>query len=188
MPKEEETFSFTLTVGDGTRRFGYCRRFVPSKDLSECYCLISELSSFSLFSALLDIVQERRKTSSSAVFSFLKSVLAQPLPAPGRTLQVATFSTSGAQPDRYELELPLGNEFLLDYVSYRSLFRHGSLKSVVALYENLLLENRLVLVSKKLSRLSSVALAATGLLHPLTWQYVFIPVLPQSLLSYCCAL
>jgi len=66
----------------------------------------------------LDIVEERRKTSSSAVFTFLKSVLAQEIPSPGQTITVTTFSASGgAKPDEYKLTRPANNEFLFDYVN-----------------------------------------------------------------------
>ena len=35
--------------------------------------------------------------------------------------------------------------------------------------------------------MSSCAHAALTLLYPLQWQHIFIPVLPQSKLSYACA-
>lgn len=82
--KKSETFSFVLTATDGSKRFGYCRRFMHLKP-PECFCIISLVyagyhfqlihlhrPSFSLFTQLLDIVEERRKTSSLSVFSFLK--------------------------------------------------------------------------------------------------------------------
>ena len=58
---------------------------------------------------------------------------------------------------------------------------------IISLFECLLIECRIIFVSKKLSRLSECVNAAAALLNPLSWQYVFIPVLPVSLLSYCCA-
>jgi hypothetical protein len=39
--------------------------------------------SFSLFAQILDIVEQRREASSSAVFTFLKAVLAEKVPGPG---------------------------------------------------------------------------------------------------------
>ena len=185
--RDLETFSFTLTLGDGSKRFGYCRRF-GSGSTSECFCLISERSSFSLFSVLLDIVEERRKYNNKAVFTFLKSIQAQPPPPAGTLFKVSTFSASGSSdPDSYELEVPLPNEFLLDYVSYRSLFKCLQVEDVVTLFEALLRECRIVFLSKSLGRLSSCGHAATAMLTPFAWQYVFIPVLPASLLDYCSA-
>ena len=58
---------------------------------------------------------------------------------------------------------------------------------MITLFENILRENRIIFVAKKLSKLSECVNAANALLNPLQWQYVFIPVLPNSLLSYCCA-
>ncbi|KAG7263167.1 hypothetical protein CRUP_002658 [Coryphaenoides rupestris] len=48
-----ETFSFVLTGEDGSRRFGYCRRLLPSgkgRRLPEVYCIVSRLGCFDLFS------------------------------------------------------------------------------------------------------------------------------------------
>lgn len=39
---ERENFSFILTSGDGSKRHGYCRRFMTDK-YPECYCIISSL-------------------------------------------------------------------------------------------------------------------------------------------------
>lgn len=64
-------------------------------------------------------METRRKDSgsSAAVFTFLKAVLAQPIPVPGQILHITTFSSSGkSEPDVYKLRRPLGNDFLLDYV------------------------------------------------------------------------
>ncbi|XP_030873105.1 suppression of tumorigenicity 5 protein isoform X3 [Leptonychotes weddellii] len=53
-----ETFSFMLTGEDGSRRFGYCRRLLPSGKgprLPEVYCVISRLGCFGLFSKVLEL-------------------------------------------------------------------------------------------------------------------------------------
>ncbi|KAI6068120.1 Suppression of tumorigenicity 5 protein isoform X2 [Aix galericulata] len=53
-----ETFSFMLTGEDGSRRFGYCRRLLPSGKgprLPEVYCVISRLGCFDLFSKVIEL-------------------------------------------------------------------------------------------------------------------------------------
>ncbi|KAF4082766.1 hypothetical protein AMELA_G00131360 [Ameiurus melas] len=53
-----ETFSFMLTGEDGSRRFGYCRRLLPSgkgQRLPEVYCVISRLGCFDLFSKVMEL-------------------------------------------------------------------------------------------------------------------------------------
>jgi hypothetical protein len=72
-------------------------------------------------------------------------------------------------------------------ISYSRLFSKFGIPNVITLFESLLFECRIVFVSKKLSHLSECVNAAIAMLSPLSWQYVFIPVLPEALLSYCCA-
>jgi hypothetical protein len=53
-----ENFSFVLTESDGSKRFGYCRRFLRSTP-PECLCVVSALPSVALFHDLLNIVEMR---------------------------------------------------------------------------------------------------------------------------------
>lgn len=136
-----ETFSFTLTSGNGERKFGYCRRFVSNASEPECYCIISKRwhgrkylrknniiyyffsSSFSFFSVILDIVEERRKYNNSAVFTFLKTLSLHNLPNAGESFTITTFSSGGSSfPEKYEFTLPPQNDFLLDYVGNTKFF------------------------------------------------------------------
>ncbi|XP_019484809.1 PREDICTED: suppression of tumorigenicity 5 protein [Hipposideros armiger] len=89
-----ETFSFMLTGEDGSRRFGYCRRLLPSGKgprLPEVYCVISRLGCFGLFSKVLDEVERRRGISAALVYPFMRSLMESPFPAPGKTIKVKTF-------------------------------------------------------------------------------------------------
>ncbi|KAH3768013.1 suppression of tumorigenicity 5 [Pelomyxa schiedti] len=182
---KSETFSFVMTSGDGTKQFGYCRRFIHATP-PECFCIISHVPSYSLFCKLLDIIESRRKTS-SAVFNFLKAVLAHPFPAPGDSFVVRTFScTSTSGMDEYTIMRP-ASEMLLDYVSFRSLFGKLTVSKVVKLWGCLLCERRVVITSENLELLSSCVNAFCALLFPFSWQHVFIPILPKSLIGYLSA-
>jgi len=60
-----------------------------------------------LFSDILDIVEVRRKSSASAVFTFLKSLATSTFPDPGDSLTVKTFSAqNSSHMDQYELYRP----------------------------------------------------------------------------------
>jgi hypothetical protein len=179
-----DTFSFMLTDSMGAKTFGYCRRFKTGND-AECFCILSHHPSFALFSHILDIVERRRNMSSSAVFAFLKAVLAHPFPAPGESFVVKTFSTSET-PDVYTLARP-NDEYLLDHVSFFKLFSTLKLVNVLKLWEYLLCERRLVFCSKSLSLLSSCIYALCSLLYPFSWQHIFIPILPPILIHYVTA-
>lgn len=52
---------------------------------------------------------------------------------------------------------------------------------MVAVMASLLHERRIMMVSRKLSRLSACVQAANQLIYPLEWQGIYIPVLPNSL-------
>jgi hypothetical protein len=187
--QQSETFSFVLTESDGSRKFGYCRRMKVQKQkkkstVLECYCIISSQSSFSMFRQILDIVEEKRKLSKSAVFSFLKTTQAQSFPGPGESVNVRVIGTE----EVYTLSRSLGTRFeYLDYVSFSTLFTVLTLPKILELFSNLLLERRCILAAKNLGTLSSCVNAVSALLYPFSWQHVFIPVLPQSLLDYCSA-
>ena len=190
----QQTFSFVLTETDGSKRYGYCRRWLRGDGRrAECACVISLVPSMALFAQLLDIILERRAapsaaaSSASALFTFLRAVLANAFPRPGDSLTVRTFSAGGgAQPDVYTLTRPRA-ETLADFVSVAALFARLSVAVVVELWAALLCERRVLVTSADPVRLSATMSALSALLHPFAWQHVFIPVLPKSLAGYVTA-
>ncbi|XP_055057853.2 DENN domain-containing protein 2B [Misgurnus anguillicaudatus] len=181
-----ETFSFMLTGEDGSRRFGYCRRLLPSGKgprLPEVYCVISRLGCFNLFSKILDEVERRRGVSAALVYPFMRSVMESPFPAPGKTIKVKTF-LPGAGNEVIELRRPTDSR--LEHVDFESLFSCLSVRQVVRVFASLLLERRVIFVADKLSTLSSCVHAVVALLYPFSWQHTFIPVLPTSMVDIVC--
>jgi len=55
---------------------------------------------------------------------------------------------------------------------------------MILVFASLLSERKILVTSRKLSRLSSVALALNLILYPLCWQHLFIPILPDSFGDY----
>lgn len=181
-----ETFSFMLTGEDGSRRFGYCRRLLPSGKgprLPEVYCVISRLGCFDLFSTILDEVERRRGISAALVYPFMRSLMESPFPAPGKLIKVKTF-LPGAGNEVIELRRPTDSR--LEHVDFESLFKCLSVRQVIRVFASLLLERRVIFVADKLSTLSSCMLAVVALLYPFSWQHTFIPVLPGSMLDIVC--
>jgi hypothetical protein len=72
-------------------------------------------------------------------------------------------------------------------VSFVTLFKLMPVPKILELFGNMLLERRVIVAAKTLGILSSCVNALSALLYPFSWQHVFIPVLPQSLLDYCAA-
>ncbi|MBN3303774.1 ST5 protein, partial [Amia calva] len=181
-----ETFSFMLTGEDGSRRFGYCRRLLPSGKgprLPEVYCVISRLGCFDLFSKILDEVERRRGISAALVYPFMRSLMESPFPAPGKTIKVKTF-LPGAGNEVIELRRPMDSR--LEHVDFDSLFSCLSVRQIIRVFGSLLLERRVIFVADKLSTLSSCVHAVVALLYPFSWQHTFIPVLPSSMVDIVC--
>ncbi|CAH2325515.1 Hypothetical predicted protein [Pelobates cultripes] len=181
-----ETFSFMLTGEDGSRRFGYCRRLLPSGKgprLPEVYCVISRLGCFDLFSKILDEVERRRGISAALVYPFMRGLMESPFPAPGKTIRVKTF-LPGHGNEVIELRRPMDSR--LEHVDFECLFKCLSVRQIIRIFASLLLERRVIFVADKLSTLSSCSHAIVALLYPFSWQHTFIPVLPSSMIDIVC--
>ncbi|XP_038249733.1 DENN domain-containing protein 2A [Dermochelys coriacea] len=182
-----ETFSFVLTGEDGSRRFGYCRRLLPSgkgKRLPEVYCIVSRLGCFNLFSKILDEVEKRRGISPALVQPLMRSVMEAPFPALGRTITVKNF-LPGSGTEVIELRRPLDSR--LEHVDFESLFSSLSVRHLSRVFASLLLERRVIFIADKLSTLSKCCHAMVALLYPFTWQHTYIPVLPPSMIDIVCS-
>lgn len=59
--------------------------------------------------------------------------------------------------------------------------------NLLQLYASMLFERRILIYCSKLSTLTACIHACNGMLYPMYWQHIFIPVLPPHLLDYCCA-
>uniref|UniRef100_A0A8C5GNG9 DENN domain-containing protein 2A-like n=1 Tax=Gouania willdenowi TaxID=441366 RepID=A0A8C5GNG9_GOUWI len=181
-----ETFSFVLTGEDGSRRFGYCRRLLPSgkgRRLPEVYCIVSRLGCFDLFSKILDEVEKRRAISPALVQPFMRGIMEAPFPAPGRIITVKNF-LPGSGTEVIELCRPPDSR--LEHVDFECLFSSLNLRLLLRVFASVLLERRIIFTADKLSTLSQCCHAVVALLYPFTWQHTYIPVLPPSMLDIVC--
>ncbi|XP_032361005.1 DENN domain-containing protein 2A isoform X2 [Etheostoma spectabile] len=181
-----EMFSFVLTGEDGSRRFGYCRRLLPSgkgKRLPEVYCIVSHLGCFNLFSKVLDEVERRRALSPALVQPLMRAIMEAQFPAPGRTITIKTF-LPGSGTEVMELCRP--SDSRLEHVDFECLFSCLSLRLLLRVLGSLLLERRVIFTADKLSTLSQCCHAVVALLYPFVWQHTYIPVLPSAMLDIVC--
>jgi hypothetical protein len=188
---ESKTYSFVLTDLDGSRRFGYCKRMLPpgtGKRWPETYCIISAHPCFELFNNILNQVETRNHINSVSVFAFLKTVLARPFPERGNVITIKAENPSTGKFEDIKLERPNSTDPMLEHIDFKPLFTHlQKIENVISVFSSILLEKRLIFFSNDISVLSSVTHAFTALIYPFTWQHVFIPVLPRSLLDYVCS-
>ncbi|XP_018426003.1 PREDICTED: DENN domain-containing protein 2A isoform X2 [Nanorana parkeri] len=184
---DSETFSFVLTGEDGSRRFGYCRRLLPSgkgKRFPEVYCIVSRLGCFNLFSKILDEVEKRRGLSTALVQPFMRAIMEAPFPALGKKITVKNF-LPGSGTEVIELCRPLDSR--LEHVDFEALFSTLSVRHLIQVFASLLLERRVIFMAETLSTLSKCCHAMVALIYPFTWQHTYIPVLPPAMIDIVCS-
>jgi len=58
---------------------------------------------------------------------------------------------------------------------------------MLVVFASMLYERRIVVTSRRLSRMSACVQAANAIIYPMRWQHIFIPVLPKHLVDYLSA-
>ncbi|XP_006206412.1 DENN domain-containing protein 1C isoform X2 [Vicugna pacos] len=193
-------FTFALTDLTGTRRFGFCRLRAGAHS---CLCILSHLPWFEVFYKLLNTVGDLlAQDQVSEVEELLLNLLQQPLPGTQDSLGLelgsgGTISNAqGVLPPAPGKSLPLSCFVAPDSGRLPSIPENRNLtelvvavtdENIVGLFAALLAERRILLISSKLSTLTSCVHASCALLHPMHWEHVLIPTLPPHLLDYCCA-
>ena len=127
-------------------------------------------------------------TSSILLFSgqlpaFLSSVHSARLPLPGLVFHVQWDQNvfTGPTPSSFHLPSIPENRNLTEY------FNAVDSNTMLIIFASMLYERRILITSRKLSRLSACVQAANALIYPMFWQHIFIPVLPAQLMDYLSA-
>ncbi|KAL6097297.1 dennd1a [Pungitius sinensis] len=173
-----QNFTFVLTDIESKQRFGFCRL---SSGAQTCYCILSYLPWFEVFYKLLNILADYTiKGQESQWQEFLVSLHTLPIPEPGVPVHLGMHSFFTV-PDTRELPSIPENRNLTEY------FVAVDVNNMLHLYASMLYERRVLICCSKLSTLTACVHGSTAMLYPMHWQHVYIPVLPQHLLDYCCA-
>ncbi|XP_052823707.1 myotubularin-related protein 13 isoform X6 [Octopus bimaculoides] len=91
------------------------------------------------------------------------------------------FSIGGG--DRQALQPPLSNTIPVTNSSVALLFSQFGIKNVVSLFTAVLTDHKVLFLSQSYTRLTDACHGLTALLYPLRYSYVYIPILPISLLE-----
>ncbi|XP_054157247.1 DENN domain-containing protein 1B-like [Oppia nitens] len=181
-------FSFVLTNIDSKWTFGFCRHAPRGHT---CLVMLSYLPWHSTFFRVLNHCAELTNNTSAAdgilLSKFLEAVYVADIPQPGLQLNVTycdnnkilEFTT--ACPDHHKMPSIPEDRNLTEY------FNAIDAMNMIVIFANMLNERRIIMTSKKLSRLSACVQAANSLIYPMHWQHIFIPVLPKHLLDYLSA-
>uniref|UniRef100_A0A665T5X9 UDENN domain-containing protein n=1 Tax=Echeneis naucrates TaxID=173247 RepID=A0A665T5X9_ECHNA len=160
-----QNFTFVLTDIESKQRFGFCRL---SSGAHTCYCILSYLPWFEVFYKLLNILADYTiKSQESHWKELLVSLHELPIPEPGVPVHLGVVSLTSRNLTEYFVAVDVNN--------------------MLHLYASMLYERRILICCSKLSTLTACVHGSAAMLYPMHWQHVYIPVLPQHLLDYCCA-
>ncbi|XP_041090339.1 DENN domain-containing protein 1A-like isoform X5 [Polyodon spathula] len=173
-----QNFTFVLTDIDSKQRFGFCRL---SSGARSCFCILSYLPWFEVFYKLLNILADyTAKGQDSQWKELLDTLHTLPIPEPGVPVHLSVHSYFTV-PDLRELPSIPENRNLTEY------FVAVDVNNMLHLYASMLYERRILICCSKLSTLTACVHGSAAMLYPMYWQHVYIPVLPQHLIDYCCA-
>lgn len=174
-------YSFVLTSVDSKYTFCFCR-YDPKANAA--LVLLSDLPWHDIFYKLLNCIANLLNSPERGeLTSFLEACRIRP-PMPGHTLKVtynAGHSVFSCQSPDTKLPSIPENSNLTEY------FSAMDAKCMAGLWAALLHERRVAIVASKPSRLSACVQAANATLFPMSWQHIFIPILPKHLVDYLLA-
>uniref|UniRef100_A0A8C1Q506 Si:dkey-76b14.2 n=1 Tax=Cyprinus carpio TaxID=7962 RepID=A0A8C1Q506_CYPCA len=173
-------FTFVLTDLEGCQRFGFCRLTSSSQT---CLCILSYLPWFEVFYKLLNNLADYSTKGQTNEMKELLSVLYKhPVPpANGSiTLQMVSIPYFIAPDPKALPSIPESRNLTELVVAV-------DVGNLLQLFASMLFERRILIYCSKLSTLTACIHACNGMLYPMYWQHIFIPVLPPHLLDYCCA-
>ncbi|XP_040577442.1 DENN domain-containing protein 1B isoform X1 [Lepeophtheirus salmonis] len=180
-----QNFSFVLTKDDAKWTFGFCRQ---SPDAETSLVILSSLPWHDTFYKVLNYAAElMHRAEANDLFEFLAAVHEAPIPKPETTFLVSWGVAPGQKdftckiPDHLDLPSIPENRNLTEY--YNAVGIH----SMLVVFASMLYERRVIIVSRKLSRLSACVQAANSIIYPMQWQHIYIPILSKQLMDYLSA-
>ncbi|CAL4065623.1 unnamed protein product, partial [Meganyctiphanes norvegica] len=175
-------FSFVLTSLDSKWTYGFCRH-APGNHTA--LVLLSYLPWHETFYRLLNHLSELMTTNRTGdLWACLQSLYQAAVPKPGSevTIPYADNKFFVARCTNH-LKLPTipDNRNLSEY------YNAVDSNNMMIIFASMLFERRIIVTSKRLSRLSACVQAANSVIYPMQWQHIFIPVLPEHLVDYLLA-
>mmetsp|Transcript_13274 Transcript_13274/g.12022 ORF Transcript_13274/g.12022 Transcript_13274/m.12022 type:complete len:853 (+) Transcript_13274:7-2565(+) len=201
---KSENFTFTLTDANKNLFYGVClrqlfrgekRRYDVSRRPRHCLCIITRQPYFSLFRLMLlqihslallesqpgcarlylDIIYQQSLVNvNNNSLNTIYRIAHNMLPELQFDLQLTTPRFSGLRISNRE-------------VSILPLLEVLGVERFLLLLSAVLCERRVLFIADDVDRLSSSVLAAASMLHPFSWQHIFIPLLPTRLLDFAAA-
>lgn len=148
----------------------------------QCIAFVSKIPFIWAYEQYLSQLYELSRDNDSVLpmESYIYNLLFEvPLPPPGRSLRLTgpKGPITCIRPNK-ERSLPL-----LEYPIKR-LFDWLTLDDIILIFTCFLLEHQILLIASKYHKLMTTAECFSALMLPFSWQHVYVPILPRSLLHY----
>jgi len=182
--------TFVLTSEDGRTLFAASLSFLDmSTGELKAVCLLSQLPMVSFLTRLVwNVVEQRDNSYFPRKLASLRETVSLPIEG---IVEFDLFENSKVM----RIEIPLANELPLLDVPLSVVVRRLSLPTLLSVFEAILLEKSVVVLSHETSELTPFCLAVLCLIYPFHFQHVFIPLLPpnahgvlQAPVPYLCGL
>jgi len=192
-----DPYTIVLTDSKGDRQFGYCRRIVP-EGATTCipitYCLLTRHRASGFYHKVLNVLVSRHGVAESKRTLLLDHLHAQTFPLPGRfvelpvpdpttttSLRVDTSKTMAGASEVSGVRIQRLVDTRLEDIDLRVLFDHLDDSVVLSILGTVLLERKLLFVSRSFGLLSTCVEAVQSMLYPFVWQHTLVPVLPGTM-------
>ncbi|ODM98279.1 Suppression of tumorigenicity 5 protein [Orchesella cincta] len=190
---------YTLAITDqrGGRKYGCCFRILP-EGATFCipitYCIISSHRAIGFYREILREITASHGHNEYQRRHLLQELYKKSFPAPGSSISITeptieeTYvsnehvgygSLTGTSPKAVTIRRRADHR--LDEGDLVTLVSTVDLSIVIKLFGSLLLERKVVLLSRALSTLSLCVEALESLLYPFSWQHTFVPILPLDM-------
>eukprot|EP01125_Pyxidicula_operculata_P019962 TRINITY_DN7268_c0_g2_i1.p1 TRINITY_DN7268_c0_g2~~TRINITY_DN7268_c0_g2_i1.p1 ORF type:complete len:897 (-),score=240.79 TRINITY_DN7268_c0_g2_i1:88-2778(-) len=182
-PSLDDTFLFVLTSQSQDKLFGFCKRFTINTT-PYCICVISDFPWHNIHNEVLLLFEKKLKMYNGQFFPLIEDIdeiSSIELPPPSSTINFKSLKYEFKRPSYTLSEAPLGKP------SYATLCSSLSASVIFDTLSAILSERRIIFVGSNLTRLTTVICSILTLIYPFRWQFVFVPVLPNSLLTYATA-
>ena len=178
-------YTFVLTDGAGERTFGHCVRFLPPGVGARWPAVLCALSRHDWHATFRDLLSAMLPSLGAALAD---DALRGKLLGPACSLRARLEELCALElPPHVTLPLIANGPLNADDEAVATLLKHVPPAAVASLLCALLHERRIVVTGSELESVSAVVHACAALLRPLTWQHLFLPVLPAGLLDYVSA-
>ncbi|KAJ5069137.1 denn domain-containing [Anaeramoeba ignava] len=175
-----QQFSSFILDSKQQQLFVFCRRINIKEGLCTM-CILSRKSWFQVFGELVNIILSHLNQPEQIV-EILDSINNQDIPKPSDIFLVKIKSNELLYTE-YKILRPEDDDTMTFLSNFEELFGCLEISKIISVFFALLFEKKIVLASSNFSKLSNCCHTFLGMLYPFFWPWLFIPVMPSSLIT-----